>query len=173
MGELLSSEEQFFDPTTTLLWDQVLFRRDGGILLHIRVPKIPSREGDFLDLFPFEDKSCCPVLALKKLFLMQNEKGMLKLNLPVFRLPSGKNLTPKNLNVVLEVLLGNIFRKGTDSITCHSMRSAIPTALHETSHSMAHSDTREWGRWKSTASQHTQSSTRNTKSNCSEELRMP
>jgi hypothetical protein len=111
MGELLSSEEQMFDPTTTLQWDQVLFRKDGGILLHIRVPKIPSKEGDFLDLFPFEDKSCCPVLALKKLFLMQHESGMLKLNLPVFRLPSGKNLTPKTLNVVLKALLGDIFKK--------------------------------------------------------------
>jgi hypothetical protein len=29
------------------------------------------------------------------------------------------------------------------------MRSAIPTALHEASHSTAQTDTKEWGRWKS------------------------
>jgi hypothetical protein len=56
MGELLSPDDSFFDPTTTLLWEQVDFRRDSGILLHIRSPKISKKEGDFLDLFPFQEK---------------------------------------------------------------------------------------------------------------------
>ncbi len=151
MRELLSPEDHSFDPTTTLLWGQVRFREDGGILLHIRVPKIPSKEGDFLDLFPFQDKTCCPVLALKRLNQMQKETGILGRDVPVFPFPSGKNLTLKNLNMILGELLGDIYRKGIDSITCHSMRSAIPTALHEASHSTAQTDTKEWGRWKSNA----------------------
>jgi hypothetical protein len=35
MGELLPPEDYSFDPTATLLWGQVRFREDGGILLHI------------------------------------------------------------------------------------------------------------------------------------------
>jgi hypothetical protein len=151
MGELLSPEDHAFDPTTTLQWSRVLFRGDGSILLHIRVPKIPSKEGDFLDLFPFDDKTCCPVLALKRLFLMQNEIGILSKAMPVYRFPSGRNLTLRNLNVILRELLGDIYKKGTDSITCHSLRAAIPTALHESMHNTEHTDTKEWGRWKSNA----------------------
>jgi hypothetical protein len=69
MGELLSPNEASFDPNSTLLWDQVLFRKEGGITLHIRLPKIASKEGDFLDLYPFTEK---------RLFLMQHEAGILK-----------------------------------------------------------------------------------------------
>ncbi len=53
MGELLSPEESNFDPNSTLLWGQVLFRKEGRITLHIRLPKIASKEGDFLDLYPY------------------------------------------------------------------------------------------------------------------------
>jgi hypothetical protein len=67
MGELLSPTESNFDPTTSLLWGQVFFRRDGGVLIHVRQPKIGTKEGDFLDIFPFTDKTCCPVLTLVKL----------------------------------------------------------------------------------------------------------
>jgi hypothetical protein len=67
MGELLSPEESSFDPNTTLLWDQVLFQRDGRITLHISLPKIASKEVDFLDFYPFTEKICCPVLALNPL----------------------------------------------------------------------------------------------------------
>jgi hypothetical protein len=71
--------------------------------------------------------------------------------MPVYHFPSGKNLTLKNLNVILKELLGDIYKKGTDSITCHSLRAAIPSALHETMHSTEHTDIKEWGRWKSNA----------------------
>ncbi len=57
MGELLSPDDFSYNPNSTLLWEQVDFRRDGGILLHIRAPKISKKEGDFLDLFPFQDKT--------------------------------------------------------------------------------------------------------------------
>ncbi len=153
MGELLSQNESFFDPATTLLWEQVDFRRDGGILLHIRSPKVSKKEGDFLDLFPFQDRTCCPVKALKRLLLLQKNQGCLKLSLPVFRFPSGRNLTQKCMNAVLKTLLGDIYRQGTDSITCHSIRSAIPTALQEAPDTATATDIKEWGRWKSTSSE--------------------
>jgi hypothetical protein len=153
MGELLPPDDFSYDPNSTLLWEQVDFRRDGGILLHARLPKVSKKEGEFLDLFPFHDKTCCPVMALKRLLLMQNKQGSLKLNLPVFRFPSGRNLTQKCLNAVLKTMLGDIYKQGIDSITCHSLRSAIPTALHEAPSTATASDIKEWGRWSSTASE--------------------
>jgi hypothetical protein len=151
MGELLSPEEFSFDPTTTLQWGQVIFRRENGVLIHIRQPKTASKEGDFLDLFPFTDRTCCPVLALRKLHSLHNEWGMYDKTMPVFRFPSGKNLTLRCLNKVLKGLLSDICINGTDSITCHSMRMAIPTALNEASGSTATAETKEWGRWRSNA----------------------
>jgi integrase len=149
MGELLSPEESNFDPNSTLLWGQVLFRKEGRITLHIRLPKIASKEGDFLDLYPFIEKNCCPVLALQRFFLMQHEAGMLNSALPVFRFPSGRALTPRCLNKILKTVLGDILKDGQDSITCHSLRSAIPTALNEAPHIASTADTKDWGRWKS------------------------
>jgi hypothetical protein len=149
MGELLSPNEASFDPNSTLLWDQVLFRKEGGITLHIRLPKIANKEGDFLDLFPFTEKNCCPVLALQRLFLMQHDAGILKKTLPVFRFPSGRALTLSSLNGILKTTLGDIYISGTDSITCHSLRSAIPTALHKAPLIATTADTKEWGRWRS------------------------
>ncbi len=151
MGELLLPEEFSFDPTTTLQWGQVIFRRDNGVLIHIRQPKTASKEGDFLDLFPFINRTCCPVLALKKLHSLHNDWGMYDKTMPVFHFPSGKNLTLRCLNTVLKGLLSDICKNGTDSITCHSMRMAIPTALNEASSSTASADTKEWGRWRSNA----------------------
>jgi hypothetical protein len=93
------------------------------------------------------------VKALKKLLLLQKDQGCLKSSLPVFRFPSGRNLTQKCLNAVLKTLLGDIYRHGTDSITCHSLTSAIPTALQEAPNTATASDIKEWGHWKSTSSE--------------------
>jgi hypothetical protein len=90
--------------------------------------------------------------GLKKLLLMQKSQGCLKLSLPVFHFPSGRNLKQKCLNAGLRTMLGDICKHGIDSITCHSLRSAILTALHEASSTATASDIKEWGRWKSTAS---------------------
>jgi hypothetical protein len=151
MGELLSPTETNFGPTTSLLCGQVFFRRDGGVLIHVRQPKGSTKEGDFLNLFPFTDKACCPVLTMKKLCEMYKDSGLYDRGLPVFRFPSGKNLTLKCLNAVLKGLLGDIYKEGTDNITCHSLRMAIPTALNETPSSTSVTDKKEWGRWKSNA----------------------
>jgi hypothetical protein len=148
MGELFSPDESSFDPNSTLLWDQVLFRKEGRITLHIGLIKIASKEGDFLDLYPFTEKNCCLVLALQRLFLMQHEAGILKTALPVFRFPSGRALTLRSLKGILKTMLGDIYKSGADSISCHSLRSAIPTALNEAPHIASAADTNEWDRWK-------------------------
>jgi hypothetical protein len=46
-------------------------------------------------------------------------------------------------------MLGDIYISGADSITGHSLRSAIPTALNEAPHIASTADTKEWGRWRS------------------------
>jgi hypothetical protein len=115
MGELLSPDDFSYFPNSTLLWEQVDFRRDGGILLHVRSPKVSKKEGEFLDLFPFHDKTCCPVMVLKKLLLMQNNQGCLKLNLLVFRFISGRNLTQKCLKGQSnEIFYLRFFHRWTD-----------------------------------------------------------
>jgi hypothetical protein len=121
------------------------------VLIHVRQPKVSTKEGDYLDIFSFTDKTCCPVLALAKLREMQKNEGLFDKGLPVFRFPSGRNLTLKCLNSVLKSLLGDIYKEGTDSVSCHSLRMAIPTALNEAPNSTSVTDTKEWGRWHSNA----------------------
>ena len=81
------------------------------------------------------------------------EKGMLDTNLPVFRFPSGDNLTPAKLNKVLQSLLGDIFVTGSDTISCHSLRAGIPSALARHPELANNEDVQGWGRWKSDAYQ--------------------
>jgi hypothetical protein len=68
MGELLAHHEVGIDPTETLMWSCVQFREDDSVLIHIRLPKISTQEGDFVDLFPFPDPPYCPVAALKRMY---------------------------------------------------------------------------------------------------------
>ena len=63
IGEILSSSEKSFDPSSCLLCGDVKFRQN-SILIHVKMPKVKSKEGDYVDLFEFEEKNCCPVGAL-------------------------------------------------------------------------------------------------------------
>ena len=66
IGEILSSSEKSFDPSSCLLCGDVKFRQN-SILIHVKMPKVKSKEGDYMDLFKFEEKNCCPVRALRGL----------------------------------------------------------------------------------------------------------
>jgi hypothetical protein len=68
MGELLAPSKVGLDPTATLTWKCVQFREDGSVLIHIRLPKVSTKEGDFVDLFPFPDSPYCPGAALAKMY---------------------------------------------------------------------------------------------------------
>ena len=148
LGEILAEQDWAFDPMGTLLWENVMFKPNGSILIHIRQPKVGKLQGDFLDLFPFVESGCCPVASLKRLKNLQIQGGQFKENLPVFAFPSGCLLTPSKLNTTLKMLLADLCTLGGNTISCHSFRAAIPTALAPCSPNPT-SDTMCWGRWSS------------------------
>jgi hypothetical protein len=151
LGELLSKAEYFFDPTSDLLWKDVKFN-DKHILIHIKNPKCKSKEGDFLDIFEFAHKNCCPLLALTALKKFQMDKGYYSENMPVYRFINGKNLTQSVVNVTLKSLLCDVYVPGKDSISGHSFRGGIPSALTEKNLLKGENVVSDWGRWASGAS---------------------
>ena len=150
MGEILVQAENWFDPSATLTWKCVKFRPDSNsFLIHIRLPKSGTPEGEFIDLFPFPASGCCPVAALRKQFTRQQECGRGKPEDPVFIYPSGKFLTPAGFNSTLRTLLADICDFQRDSISGHSFRAAVPSALSRFPDLMSSDDVKGWGRWSS------------------------
>jgi len=147
LGEVLSDSENRLDTSSTLLWEDVLFRKDGSILIHVKLPKIKKPEGDFLDIFEFSSSGCCPVAALKTLKQLQSEGGYTGSKLPVFCFPSGKLLTTQRVNTTLSSLLSDLSFDKTSMISCHSLRAAIPTLLAPEPESV--DVCKAWGRWSS------------------------
>jgi hypothetical protein len=151
MGELLAAEEFSFDPSTTLLWSDILLRKDNSVLIHIKMPKSRVKEGEFIDLFPFEESKCCPVAALKLLADRKRLSGQLSNNLPVFTFQNSKNLTKKFLNSVLKVTLKDVCVEGRDVISCHSFWAGVPSAISRHPDLMTEEEVMGWGRWSSAA----------------------
>ena len=154
LGELLAKQEARYDPTTDLLWGQVQFRKghEGpSVLMHIRIPKSATVGGRYLDLFPFPDPSCCAVEAMQGLHTVHSRLGLIDPALPVFRFASGMNLTPAKLNGILQDLLSDIFEPGVDSVSCHSLRAGIPSAISRFPDLFSDDEIKETGGWLSDA----------------------
>ena len=149
MGELLAPTERSFDTTATLTWANVQYRQDHSFLLHIRLPKSNSKEGEFIDIFPFPEQGLCPVEALLSHYKSQKKMGKGRPEDPVFSYPSGKLLTTKGLNDVFRILLNDICDFERDTISCHSLRAGIPSALCRFPDLMSSEDVKGWGRWDS------------------------
>ena len=81
---------------------------------------------------------------------MVDKKGYFSESKPVFSFPSGKNLTKRKLNMVLENLLGD-FTDEKFRITGHSFRAAIPSALSAFPNENSVSDVKDWGSWESSS----------------------
>jgi hypothetical protein len=149
MGELLAPGEHDFDPFSTLTWSCIKYRADNSFLVHVRLPKSAAKEGEFLDVFEFPQFGCCPVAALKRLMLTSSrDPGQ-----PVFTFSSGKFLTVQSLNTILKQLLSDVVDPVRDSISCHSFRAAIPSALTRHPTLATSDDVKGWGRWSSEAYQ--------------------
>jgi hypothetical protein len=73
LGEMLCHSETSFDPTSTLVWDDVKFIDHDTVLIHLKLPKSNAEHGEFIDLFPFP--GCCPVAALKGLRESNKKRG--------------------------------------------------------------------------------------------------
>jgi site-specific recombinase XerD len=149
MGELLAPCETGLDPTATLTWKCLQFRDDGSVLIHIRLPKMMTQEGDFVDLFPFPDPPYCPVAALERMYWQQKAAGLGRPETAVFTYATGKQLTRDGLNAALKTLLEPLFDFSQGSISCHSFRAALPSALAARPHQVSAEDIKHWGRWSS------------------------
>jgi len=145
MGELLADSASYTDKITTLCWKNVKFYDSGDILVFLPSTKMSKTKGDFIDIFPFPEKLCCPSKALADLYHFSvHAKNP---DSPVFRFKSGKYLTTSNLNDVLKDLMSDIYVPGKDDLSCHSFRSAIPTIIANYAGKSDISDIKEWGHW--------------------------
>jgi hypothetical protein len=144
LGEMLSRLEFSFNPTEILMWDDIKFRKDGSVLIHVKIDKCKNSGGSFVDLFPFECHGCCPVESLKRM-----KKDKFKLNSPVFMFANGKMLTQKILNSLIKQLLVPIFGDAAMSISGHSFRAGIASALASDPSVAMDRDIKYWGRWSS------------------------
>ena len=74
-GEMLGTGEWKYNPYETLLWSDVKIFENSA-LLHIKVTKNCSKEGEFVDIFPFPGHGCCPLAALVNLNKSREGGGM-------------------------------------------------------------------------------------------------
>jgi hypothetical protein len=146
LGEMLCHSETSFDPTSTLIWDDVKFIDHDTVLLHLKLPKSNAEHGEFIDLFPFP--GCCPVAALKGLKESDKKRGGED---PVFMFKSGKLLTVSKFTSVVRCLLQKHVGEKAQLISAHSFRGAIPSILAKFPDTIAAADICNWGRWSSTS----------------------
>lgn len=151
MGELLAEKENSFDPKTTLKWEHVNFDFEDGALVFIPYTKTKGVVGEYLDLFSYENSCYCPVTNLLRLKNMLEKENALCDSNPVFMFRSGRLLTKNKLNSILEQFLGDLFDEKRFKITCHSLRTAIPTLVDVIENCEKNCEIKEWGRWSSDA----------------------
>lgn len=153
MGELLAPTGYGMDPSTTLTWADITERGDGSFLIHVKMPKTGTIEGEFVDIFPYPDRDICPAAALRRHHMRQREVGLGRRGDPVFSLRRGKLLTMQQLNMNLRVLLKDTVDPARDSISCHSFRAGLPSLIAQHPDLMDSEDVKGWGRWSSEAYQ--------------------
>jgi hypothetical protein len=66
ISEILSKNENCYDPLTTLMWGDIL-QVGEALRIHVKFPKVFSAKGIFVDIFLIQDSSLCPVQCLKML----------------------------------------------------------------------------------------------------------
>jgi hypothetical protein len=147
-GELLAPSEWSYNKNETLLWSDIVFS-DNSVLIHVKISKNRSPQGEYIDLFPFVGHNCCPVRSLLLLREMCSESLADIHDKPVFAFATGKLLTSKKLNETLEVLLRPYLGDQAAMIKGHSFRAAIPAAMAENPNMASEDDLKSWGRWNS------------------------
>jgi hypothetical protein len=143
-GEILSNSEFSYNPAELLMWQDIKFRKDGSVLIHVKVDKCKTVGGSFVDLFPFEGHGCCPIASLNSL-----KKEKFVVNKPVFMFANGKLLSQRILNSLIRQLLVPIFGKTALHLSGHSFRAGIASALASDPNIAMDKDIKCWGRWSS------------------------
>ena len=151
--EILAKNETFFDPTSTLLWDDIRTTTFQGLEkntlvleLTIKAPKETKACRDVVvDIFEVEGP-LCPVKAFNRWATKSstsNKPG------PVFRDESGVPLTGRKLNFYLKKFLENTIDYNKEKITSHSFRSGLATLIG--SKGMSIEEIKIAGRWNSSS----------------------
>jgi len=143
-GEILPKKSFEFCPEETLLWKDVKFRKDGSIIIHVKIDKVNNKNGSFVDLFEFTNKNCC---AVRTLFQLKQRKE--NPDKPVFQFENGKNLCSAHLNNVLSGLLKPVIGESASQITGHSFRAGLPSAMANNPNLANDNEIKSWGRWSS------------------------
>jgi hypothetical protein len=144
LGEILAQKESEFNAKETLLWNDIKFRKDNSLLIHIKIDKCRNKNGSYVDLFEFKGHGCCPISVLKKLQEFRNNP-----NSPVFQFKNGKLLTPLTLNKIVRDLLRPIIGNAADLISGHSFRAGVASAMANDPEAANDRDIKSWGRWTS------------------------
>jgi len=148
MGEILAPVHNNFDPISTLTWGDIKLFKDCWIV-HIKSPKSRKPGGEFVNIFKFQGHNCCPYNAISTLHQMSTKTNMNAM--PVFTFDNGRHLTKQNFNATLTDLLKNIPGLEKGIISGHSFRAGIPSMLNKNPECNSNIS-KEWGRWKSQAS---------------------
>ena len=148
LGELLSENENSYDPFTTLLWGDVIFHQD-SMVIHVKSPKSRVPQGEFIDLFRSHIENCCPFKSLSFLYSITSTSD--QPTLPVFMFDSGKLLTKQKFNATIRGLLAAKFGKKSNLLSGHSFRQGIPSLLAKYPELVKDSHVMGWGRWCSDA----------------------
>ncbi len=152
LGEIFLSKEDCFDRFSDLLWRDVTQSDHQKIVLKIKKAKIPSPLSSQVSLFAIRKKEFCPVTALNALESFQKKKGIWKIDLPVFRRNSGRNLTK---TIFLKAVNASIAKQPGEEIILSgkSFRSGIPSSLESFPENFCENHLKSLGRWKSKAYQ--------------------
>ena len=132
--ELLSKNVTCFDPTTTLLGNDVRLvntKLDGKeeeiLVVHLKSPKEEKlSQGVRVELFSTGTFSC-PVRAWKSWRILT--KGSLCPTKPVFRFPDGRCMTGAFFNMELKSLLGKYFNYDAGKYLSHSFRAGMASMM--------------------------------------------
>lgn len=149
--ELLSKTESVFDPTHTLLTEDITKTSDvkGTVTLHIRLkcPKEARNNADtIVDIFTSESKTC-PVAAYTK----WHSASVHKQKSPIFTWKSGTPLTGKKFNNLIKSMLSPYIDKSKGKFVSHSFRIGLASMLGTLGYE--DEDIQAAGRWSSRAFQ--------------------
>jgi hypothetical protein len=146
-GELLPENKNSYCPDDTLLWSDIKSLNKDSFLIHVKTPKSKAKEGEFVDIFPFEGFGVCPVAALKQLkSLCSSDQTK-----PVFMFSDGHFLTKNCMNDLIKQLMTPLLGPEASNLKCHSFRGAIPSAIGKCPALAGEKETKGWGRWSSSA----------------------
>lgn len=147
MGELMARNSK--TPVTDVLsWNNLKLSNESAFI-YLGRTKTARDKGESLDIFAINGESFCPVSALYALLEVSKAQGNFRPNGPVFWASKRTVLDMVAMNKLLRTIFSDLCETEMDTITCHSFRAAIPTAVMKLGITNHDSTLKTWGRWSS------------------------